>query len=157
MEIYQQPQAQNSNRIVFTIIILVVAGLLAVIGFKLFRPSLEPQVARPQPVYAPEGELVADFLTNLILDEEAQIVSSYKVDYGKDLEQFSVTFDSDKSMALLFNQYKNYFQDRYWRISNETIKETFSSLYVLQGGAEASVVIIAQEQGSQVNISFVAK
>ena len=157
MEIYQQPQAQNSNKIVFTIIVLVVVGLLAVIGFKLFRPSSEPQRVQLQTEYVLEGELVTNFPVYLILDEEAKIVSSYKIDYGDNLEQFTTTFDSDKSMVSLFNQYKNYFQNTHWIISNEIVRETSRSLYALQGGAEASLVIIAQEQGSQVTISFVAK
>jgi len=112
----------------------------------------------PAPTYAPQGQVVAGFPQKLILDPGATVSNSYSLSYSANNNQYTAVWNSSSSMASLYSTYKNYFQNNGWTITNDFVSiPTVRGIAGKSGTNVASVVITAQNKGSQVTISYLAQ
>ncbi len=136
--------------------VIVVVGILVI--WAVQKPASQPTASGPAPSYAPSGQLVAGFPKALVLDQAAQISSSYSINYSASTNQYTAEWNSPSSMASLYGQYKSYFQTNGWKITNDVTKYSASrGLYATKGSAEASVAIMQQGKGSQVIVGYLMK
>lgn len=147
---------QEGGKFKIVVVLALVVALGILVYFYFGKRAAGPE--GPQPVYAPEGSLVQGFPPELVLDADARLGRNYSVNYAQNLNQYTAEFASEKAMSSLFSEYKNYFKENGWNITNEITKYSGSrGLYAKRPGGEASVAIIAQGGGSQVVVSYLAK
>lgn len=138
-------------------VLVLVLVLLFSGAFKPSSPTPTPS-SGATPVYAPQGELVAGFPTELILDTSARTTQSYSINYSSSTSQYTANFTSNESMLKLYGDYKTYFPQNGWTIVNDTTSYKDSrSLYAKQGTAEASVAVIDKGTTRQVTVSYLKK
>jgi hypothetical protein len=105
-------------------------------------------------------QLVPQFPSGLIVDSNAQIVSSYATNYSASLNQYSTEWYSAMSVADIYNAYINYFQSNGWTITNrQTNYSNSRGLYAINGSTtEASISIVTRAVGgSDVTSVYVVK
>jgi hypothetical protein len=143
------------------IVIVVVAVVLA--GIALYarwtaRQSA-PQSTGPAPVYAPKGQMVAGFPTDLILDHNVQAMNSYTINYSTSTHLYVAQWNSSGSVASLYNAYLAYLPAHGWTITNRfTSRPDLRGLYVVKNAtsspASANITITVLGRGSQVSIGY---
>jgi hypothetical protein len=149
--------AKSVRRLALTVVIAVaVAAALAFVFFYKKAPAPAGQTgAQPVPKYAPQGELTPGFPRELILDSKAALQNSYTINYNPNSHQYTVSFNSLKSMTSLFGLYKDYFKGSGWGIVNEITEYKDSrGLYAVKGGAVASIAIIDGGKTRNVIVSY---
>jgi hypothetical protein len=100
---------------IMLIAVAVVAGLII---YAFLRTPATPSGSGPSgplPTYAPQGQLVAGFPSQLILEPQAQISQSYSLS-----GEVVAEWNSSTSIDDLYNEYQNYFSSNGWNILNET-------------------------------------
>ncbi len=136
-------------------VIAVVLGILIVITWKPQRQQ-QPAPTGPAPVFAPQGQLTPNFPTALILDPQAEINSSYSINYDASTNQYTAEWNSSSSMASLYNNYKTYFGANGWTITNNITKYSSSrGLYASNASSDVAVGIVSLGNDSQVTISYI--
>jgi len=136
--------------------IVVLALILIFVGGS--SPSYPPPSGPSSgstPVYAPQGELVAGFPTELILDTSAKTTQSYSINYSSSTDQYTANFSSGQSMLALYGAYKTYLTQNGWTITNDMHSYTSSrGLYATKGNADASAAIVDQGATRQVTVTY---
>jgi hypothetical protein len=145
-----------------TAVVVVVFVIFAVRGKPKEDKNGEQRAAFPPAqsavVYAAKGEITPGFPKELILDTRASLTSSYAINYNESLNQYTTAFDSEQSMAALYDIYLAYFQQDGWTIVNAITKyPTSRGLYAKKGNTDASVAILDKDDLAQVMISYVVK
>jgi len=148
----------------FALVILataIVAGF-ALVVFNKRAPVVAPAgpAAAPQPVLtsAPKGEIIAGFPKELILDKAAEVGSSYSLSYNANLNQYSASYNSALSMNKLYGQYKSYYEDNGWTITNDIAKyQSSRGLYAMNGDSESSVGIFDEGKTRNVIVNYLKK
>ncbi len=160
--------------ILATIIVSIAA--IALVVFKINSPlpsgdairvqnqpqgQAKPTSTKPVATYAPQGEITPGFPAESILDSSGTPAQSYTIDYPEDnVTQKTTNFTSDKSMATLFSEYKDYFSKNGWTILNtNTTYPTSRGIYASNSarGEQASVAIIDNGAAREVTISYAGK
>ncbi|HVM76656.1 MAG TPA: hypothetical protein VMU07_00695 [Candidatus Paceibacterota bacterium] len=122
------------------------------------NPGTGTQTGAPQPTFAPQGQTVAGFPKDLILDPNASIGSSYSLNYAASTNQYTAQWNSSMTMAALFAKYTAYFSANGWTITNQQSKPQLDSIYAKNtDGSEANLAIYPQGTGNEVIISYVAQ
>lgn len=136
------------------VVVIVVAIIVwAVFGFKGFETPPVPQAA-----FAPQGRLVPQFPTNLILDSNASVSGSYSINYSSSTNQYTAEYNSSSSMASLYSQYKQYLPANGWTITNNiTANSNSRGLYAINASSDVAVGIVSQAGGSAVTITYLVK
>jgi hypothetical protein len=133
--------------------------VIAVIVFVMWKLTAKPKPTGPVPVFAPQGQLTPNFPKQLILDPQAQVNSSYSINYDPTTNQYTAEWTSSSSLASLYGDYQKYFGDNGWTITNQSGVKTASKLAVLYAAtttANVNVTLVTQGQGSDATISYVA-
>lgn len=116
---------------------------------------LRKQRAYPPLVYAPQGQLAAGFPKELILDSKAKLSASYAVGYDRNLNQYTANYSSDEPMLAIFSQYKDYFKNNGWTITNEVAQyKTSRGIYAKKDKNDVSVAIVDAKQSRQIIVSY---
>ena len=144
------------------VVLAVVISIIVGVVFNLYPlPTFEKptkESVQSQPNYASPGQLVSGFPAELVLDSNAAVKESYSIDYGKNTNQYTASFNSNESMESLYSSYKKYLEDNGWSITNEITKyPTSRGLYAVKGLADASVAIIDKSDARQVTVSYLQK
>ena len=140
----------------------VVVVVIAILMAFFWRPGQEGTMQQPvtgsAPAYAPQGQLVANFPKELILDNAAVISDSYAINYSTSTNQSTAVWNSSSSMDSLYQSYKQYLPAHGWTITNDITKyATSRGLYATKGTTEVvSVSIVTQHKESQVTVTYVA-
>jgi hypothetical protein len=137
--------------------VAVVVIILVVWGIWKLQPK--PQATGPVPVFAPQGQLVPNFPKQLMLDPQAQVNSSYSINYDPTTNQYTAEWTSSSSLATLYGDYQKYFGDNGWTITNQSgVKGTskLAVLYAATSSANVNVTLVTQGKGSSATISYVA-
>ena len=109
-------------------------------------------------VYAAQGELAPGFPAELIVDTNAKLVDSYSIVYEGNIKQYTARFDSQKSMAALYDTYQSYFSRNNWTITNQITKYPDSrGIYAVSGTNEAGVALMTQGTGTEVVVNYIVK
>ncbi len=149
----------NSKRVWVWVGIIVVVVILAVIFFwRPATPNSQPAATSPAPVYASQGQLTPNFPKDLILDPQAQVESSYAINYNPGDNEYTAQWASSSSLATLYGDYTAYLSGNGWTISNSsnlTAASTMGAIYASNASANVNVSIVAQGTGSDVTISYV--
>lgn len=151
------------SRKILVIAVAVLVVVLAALLFLYFRRQATPPTSpapstQPPLTHAPSGELTPGFPKELVLDAKAKLADSYTINYNQNLNQYTASYDSDKSMLSLFAEYKDYFKNNGWAIVNEiTIYKTSRGLYAKKDKSDASVAIIDRKPQRQVTVSYLVK
>jgi hypothetical protein len=135
----------------------VAVVVIVVVVVIVWKPSAKPM--GPVPVFAPQGQLVPNFPKQLILDPQAQINSSYSINYDPTTNQYTAEWTSSSSLASLYGDYQKYFGDNNWTITNQsgiTGASKLAVLYAATSSASVNVTLVSQGKGSQGTISYVA-
>jgi hypothetical protein len=112
-------------------------------------------VVAPTPVFAPQGQLVPQFPTNLILDSNAAISGSYAINYSSITNQYTAEYDSSSTMPTLYNDYQSYLPKNGWNVTGSlTTHPTFDAIAASQGHNQLQVVISPYNKESQVTITY---
>ncbi|RJQ14560.1 hypothetical protein C4553_00600 [Candidatus Parcubacteria bacterium] len=133
--------------------VIVVALVIGI--FTRFR--LGPREELGKPVFAPQGQVVEGFPTELVLDNEARLNNSYSIKYDEKTKQYSVSFSSNQSAASLLASYKQYFTKEGWLIINETNLQQVKGIYAREVGVDVNVTINVESERSSVMISYVRR
>jgi N-acetylneuraminic acid mutarotase len=105
-------------------------------------------------VYAPSGQIIYGFPTQLILDSTAAITNSYSIASSSTVVQYTVEWNSSNSMTSLYNTYKQYLTANGWTITNVTTQSTAVSLSAGNTSSSLNIVINARGNGAQVLLSY---
>jgi hypothetical protein len=138
--------------VVVVVIIVVIALVVAL------RPS--PPAARPMPVFAPQGQLTPGFPKELVLDPQAQVNNSYSINYSSSTNQYTAEWVSSSSLVTLYGNYKTYFGQSGWTITNSSDVVAGSKLgvlYAATSSAKVNVTLVSQKSGSDVTVTYVAQ
>lgn len=120
--------------------------------------SMPKTPSGPQPVFAPQGQLVPQFPKSLILDNSAAVNGSYSINYSTSTDQYTAEFNSSSSMASLYSEYTQYLSANGWMITNSsTMYSTSRGLYASNASSDVAVGIVSQTGGSQVTITYLVK
>jgi len=146
------------------LIVVAVAILAGIILYVSLRNGPSAPAAQPSttalgsPAFAPKGELVSGFPKELILDNSAAITGSYSINYSSSTNQYTAEWNSSSSMSALYDAYKAYLPAHDWSILNDITKfPTSRGFYVRNASSDVSVAIIAQGNGAQVVLTYLAK
>ncbi|MGC9599334.1 MAG: hypothetical protein ABSE18_03040 [Minisyncoccia bacterium] len=143
--------------------VLIIVGVIifaAIILYAyLYGPSwpTSPQATGPAPVHALQGQVVAGFPQDLILDSGAQVNNSYSVNYSSSTNQYTVQWNSSSAVARIYNDYLAYFPTHGWTVTNRfTTRPDLRGLYAVNASSSASanVTIAVQGAGSEVSVSY---
>lgn len=148
---------KDSKRIWVWIGVAIV--VIAVIVLVVWKLTAKPKPAGPVPVFAPQGQLVPNFPKELILDPQAQVASSYSINYDSSTNQYTAEWASSSSLATLYGEYQKYFGTNGWAITNQSGVKGASKLAVLYAAtttANVNVTLVSQGKGSEATISYVA-
>jgi hypothetical protein len=133
------------------VVVIVVAVVI------IWRPG--KKATGPVPVFAPQGQLTPNFPKQLMLDPEAQVSTSYAINYDPTTNQYTAEWTSSSSLASLYGDYQKYFGDNGWTITNQSGLTSASRLAVLYAAtttANVNVTLVTQGQGAQATVSYVA-
>ncbi len=143
------------------IIVGVVIFAAIIVCAYLYGPSWPtmPQATGPAPVHAPQGQVVAGFPKDLILDSEVQVANSYTVHYSSNMHQYTVQWNSSSSVASIYNNYLGYLPTHGWTIMNRfTARPDLRGLYATEtnttSSANVNVTIAVRGMGSQVSVNY---
>lgn len=118
----------------------------------------KPVASGPSPVYAPQGQLVPQFPTGLILNNSTTIDESYSISYSTSTNQYTAEYDSTSSMATLYADYQSYLPKNNWTVTGSlTTHPTFEVITASQDSHQLQVVISAIGKGSQATITYLAQ
>jgi len=136
------------------VIVVVIVVLLFV-----WKPTKAPTVVPPgTPVHAPQGQVVAGFPQNLILDNAAQVGNSYSVNYSSSTNQYTAAWNSSSSLTVETAAYQKYLQANGWKVTPNPVRQaTIRALSASNSAAILLVNIVAQGTGSQVTVTYVTK
>jgi hypothetical protein len=133
-------------------------GVVAVIVILVVAVVWKPKSATPVttgPTHAPAGQIVAGFPQQLVLDSNAQVDTSYALNYAS-TTQYTTQINSSSSVSTTFASYQKYFQSNGWTILNlSQSSPTVQGIYATNATAGVTVTIVAVGQGSQTTISYV--
>ena len=111
----------------------------------------------PVPVFAPQGQLTPNFPKQLMLDPQAQVNSSYSINYDPTTNQYTAEWTSSSSLAALYGDYQTYFGNNGWTITNQSGVKAVSKLAVLYAAtttANVNVTLVSRGKGSDATISY---
>ncbi len=133
--------------------------VIAIVVWAVWSIRKPPQLATgPMPVFAPQGQLVPNFPKELILDPQAQISSSYSINYASTTNQYTAEWNSSSSLLSLYNNYNTYFGNNGWTVTNSsgaTSASKIAAMYASTSTANVNVTLVAQGQGVGVSVSYV--
>jgi hypothetical protein len=135
---------------------IVVVIIVGVVVWKLMPTS---KTTGPVPVFAAQGQLTPNFPKGLMLDPQAQVNSSYSINYDPTTNQYTAEWTSSSSIASLYGDYQKYFGDNGWAITNQsniTSGSRLAVLYAATSTANVNVTLVTQGKGSSATISYVA-
>jgi hypothetical protein len=148
----------NSKRIwVWVGVVVVVAAVVVWFVWKP-TPAIPPVASNPVPVYAPQGQLVSEFPSSLIIGTSSVVNGSYAINYSSSTNQYTAEFNSSSSVISLYASYKQYLTTNGWTITNDITKyPTSRGLYASNASSDVTVAIATKNKGAQVTISYVLK
>lgn len=138
--------------------IAVVVLIVIVLAWMSTSAPKPAAVSGPTPVYAPQGQLTPNFPKELILDPQAQIGSSYSVNYDATTNQYTARWISSSSILTLYNEYKTYFGNDGWMLTNSsgaTNASKIGAMYAATTSAKVNVTILAKSGGAEVTVNYV--
>lgn len=147
----------NSTKKVWVWVGIVVVVVVIAVAF-VWRPGSK-KPAGPVPVFAPQGQLTPNFPKDLILDPQAQIGSSYSINYDAKTNQYTAQWNSSSSVVSLYGDYQKYFGDNGWTTTNQSGVKAASKLAVLYAAtttANVNVTLVARGGGADATVSYVA-
>jgi hypothetical protein len=148
---------RRGNVLIWIGILALIVIVLLVIFWKPSQPAAPATQPQPQPTYAPQGQVVAGFPQELVLDPNAKVGSSYSINYSASTNQYTAEWASSMSMASLFGKYKTYLSSNGWTITGQSGKATLDSVYATDASGDvANVVISPRATGNEVVVSYVA-
>ena len=158
--------AEHGNGVKQAVIGLVVVAVLLALGFWLFNivgtsteevsPGLIKTTAR-------EGQVVAGFPSELLVEEGVAISESYTISYvDNDMTQPVVRYTSDFDLADNVSFYRSFFNNTEgWSIRRDADPEASSnvtSIYAIGTEGDANVTFVGKEAGAvEVSVAYVAK
>jgi hypothetical protein len=152
---------QNAKRIwvwVGIVVVVLIIGIFVVLAFVSKSTPTPGTVSVPAPVYAPQGQLAPGFPKYLILDPQAQIGSSYSINYDPTTNQYTARWISSSSVATIYGQYKSYFGNNGWVLSNSsgaTSASKIAAMYAATSSAKVNVTMLSKSGGAEVTVSYV--
>lgn len=147
---------RRGNVLIWIGILALIVIVLLVIFWKPSTPAPAP-VTQPQPAYVPQGQVVSGFPQTLILDPNAQVNSSYSINYSSSTNQYTAEWISSMSMAALFGKYKTYLSANGWSLTSQSSKPTLDGVYAADANGDvANVAIFPQATGNEVVVTYVA-
>ncbi len=145
---------KNTPRVIGVIILVII---LAVAGYFYNKKY---KLTHPTKTVAEKGKTVSGFPKELIMNAVGSVEQSYSLDYGS-TDQYTVTFNTDKVMALEALLYDNYLRDNGYYIANENVNEknNLANIYATKDNTNVNVVIQrrADKKSSDVTISYSVK
>lgn len=153
----------NSAKNVWVWVGVAVVVIAVVVAF-VWHPGAKPaSPSGPVPVFAPQGQLTPNFPKQLMLDPEAQVSTSYAINYDPTTNQYTAEWTSSSSLASLYGDYQKYFADNGWTITNQSGATAASKLAVLYAAtttANVNVTLVAkggaQGGSTDATVSYVA-
>jgi hypothetical protein len=146
----------NSTKKIWAWVGVAIVVIIVVVAF-VWRPAKKS--AAPVPVFAPQGQLTPNFPKQLMLDPEAQVNTSYAINYDPTTNQYTAEWTSSSSLASLYGDYQKYFSDNSWTITNQSGVKAASKLAVLYAAtttANVNVTLVARGGGADATVSYVA-
>lgn len=144
-------RAKTATIIFAVLVILGLAVLVYLRGPSGIIPSVEPKRE-----FAPAGELAPGFPGELILDGKENIESSFSVNYGPGVSQYTANFSTDGSLRATADKYKSYLEKNGWIITNEISQhENSRGLYAKKQNFEVSVAILDQRERRGINLTYI--
>jgi hypothetical protein len=142
-------------RVIIAVIVVIIIIIIVPVLIWKFAPK-KPAIGVP--VYAPKGQLVAQFSPSLIMDKSAVISDSYAINYSTTTNQYTAEYNSSNTVTALYNDYKTYLSENGWTITGSlTTHPTFDALTAEKGNDQLQVVISTQGKESHVTITDVVK
>ena len=119
-------------------------------------PTSNPPVAA---VYAPQGQVVAGFPKEFILDTAARVANSYSLNYSSGNGQYTAVWMSSSTVASIFSQYKTYLTANGWTIpKNGAVSGKYGAgIFANKTSSTVNISIVPQGKGSQATISYLSK
>jgi hypothetical protein len=139
-----------------------VVVVVIVLAF-VWKPNMNnPKGTTPTPVgtpvYAPQGQLIPQFPTQLILDSAASLNQSYSINYSSTTNHYTAEYNSSSSMASMYTKYKTYLPANGWVIANDmTLYSNSRGLYATNTSSGVEVAIDQIGKGSKVIITYLIK
>jgi hypothetical protein len=136
---------------------VIAVAIVVLIGNRSQNPSHESLAVKSSaPVYAPQGELVAQFPKDLILDPAAAMSQSYFLGYSSRANQYTAQFDSSSSMTTLYEEYLKFLPEHGWTITNNvTAFRNSRGIAAISASSSVQVSIVAHHDGSAAAVAYV--
>jgi hypothetical protein len=133
---------------IVAIIVIVLVSLFWFLPKKAGAPGI--------PLFAPDGQVVAGFPQDLLLDSGGSITKSYSIPNGATTSQYTVEWISSSSPSSLLAGYLIYFSGNGWRIINQSSDAgPVQSVYAASASGTANLSITSQGFGSDAVLSYV--
>lgn len=148
----------NSTRNLWVWVGVVVVVVAVAVAF-VWHPGSKPAATGPVPVFAPQGQLTPNFPKQLMLDPQAEVNTSYSINYDPSTNQYTADWTSSSSLASLYGDYQKYFGDNGWTITNQSGAAAGSKLAVLYAAtttANVNVTLVSQGGHTDATVSYVA-
>lgn len=159
------PMKKNHGGMVGGIVIIVILLLLAFWFSGMSSPDAmtgdSREIAPGQILTdAPQGDVVAGFPKELLLEEGVATDQSYSITYTDgNMSQPVVTYRSAKALDENVDAYKSYLLLNGWSITHmasaQELPTTF--FYAYKDSAEVNVTFASQEEGIMVTIAYVVR
>ncbi len=132
--------------------VVILGGLLIYV----FTGNRHPvQNGNTQPTYAPKGELVSGFPSNLLLDSSAPITQSYSMHYPSGAVQYTAEYQTARDAVSVIAGYQTHLGAMGWNVRINSAVQT-KAIGLSGATSTASILVTAAQmpQGSDVTVSY---
>lgn len=127
--------------------VVLVAALAGIYWFVQKRQAALPD-SDLSLTTAPEGQLAQGFPPDLILEKDAELQKSYRVD-SKGVSQPAATYVSSRTLAENIAAFRDYFDKNGWALTHEaTVEEGSGTFFYAEKDSHAASVTFVEENGS---------
>ncbi len=142
-------------------ILILIVIIVLLVGSAIFYYNYQRAAklsAQPKTSYAPAGQLVSGFPSELVLDSKALVKESYSID-SSTTSQKTAIFNSNKSTYEFFVLSRDYFIKAGWKLTNIEADPKGDNIVfnAWRGENELNIAINKQDNGSQLTVSYLAK
>lgn len=108
---------------------------------------------------AEKGKVIEGFPKELILNSSGTVTESYSIPYGESTEQFTVNFETSRTVAAQYEAYLLYLEKNGYQIVNKNLEANIGNIYATKTSADVNFVVsrMGDAKASSVVVTYLKK
>lgn len=108
---------------------------------------------------AEKGKVIEGFPKELVLNSNGTVTESYSIPYGESTEQFTVNFETSKSIAAEYEAYMTFLEKNGYQIINKNLEANIGNIYATNTKADVNFVAsrMAEAKSTSVVVTYLKK